>query len=263
MELVEFITAGGTYHPELHLFVGEPAKMTMLSNDVLHSLYVPAFRVKKDVVPGRYNYMWFKPTVANKRVSDEVLAKATKENEGELWDYDKHQFTSDGYEFYDLYCAEYCGQDHSIMQTQVVVHESLEDLDAWIKQYSRRQDDQTPAQYGGLLYQRRGCAGCHSTDGSKRVGPSFSDSFGNDKREFAIGDVGTVDETYIRESILYPKAKVVSGFNPVMPSYKGQLTEDDLFCIVEYLKSVSKIKPAETGSSESADAGSAGSGEEE
>jgi len=104
----------GTYHPELHLLVDEPTKLSMRSSDVIHCLFVPAFRVKRDIVPGRYNYMWFKPTVASERVSDEELAKAKKETKdsGESWDYER-QFTPDGYRFYDLYCAEYCGTDHS------------------------------------------------------------------------------------------------------------------------------------------------------
>ena len=238
----------GTFHPELHLLVNEPTKLSMLSNDVLHALYVPAFRAKRDIVPGRYNYMWFEPTIANKKVSEEELVKATQENAGKVWDYDRWQFTPDGYEFYDLYCAEYCGTDHSQMQTVVVVHETLDDLNAWIKEYSRRQADQTPAQYGELLYQRRGCMGCHSVDGSKRVGPSFKETFGN-QRAFASGDQIAADENYIRESVIDPKAKVVNGFNPSMPSYKGQLSEDDLFCIIEFLKSVSDHAP--TSASES------------
>ncbi len=123
----------GTYHPELHILVNEPTKLTMRSDDVIHSLYIPAFRAKKDVVPGRYNYMWFQPTVANEQVDAEVLKNATELNKGQPWDYDRWQFTPDGYRFFDLYCAEYCGKDHSMMQTAVVVHKTQEDLDAWIK----------------------------------------------------------------------------------------------------------------------------------
>lgn len=233
---------GGTFHPELHILVDEPTKLSMRSSDVIHSLFIPAFRVKKDIVPGRYNYMWFKPTIANPKVSDEVLAKALKETKdrGEAWDYER-QFTPDGYEFYDLYCTEYCGKNHSEMQTVVVVHSSLEDLNAWIKKYSSRQEE-TPAQYGEKLYSRRGCSGCHSVDGSKRVGPSFKESFGN-MRSFASGGSAVADENYIRESVIYPKAKVVAGYQPAMPSYKGQLSDDDLYCIVEYLKTVSDYTP--------------------
>ncbi len=238
----------GTFHPELHILVDEPTKLSMSSSDVLHSLYVPAFRVKKDIVPGRYNYMWFKPTVANEQVSEEELAKALKETKdaGVEWSYDKYQFTPDGYRFYDLYCAEYCGTDHSKMQTVVVVHKTLEDLDAWIEQYSKR-TTQTPAEYGEALYNNRGCKGCHSVDGTRRTGPSFKETFGN-MRELVSGTPVQADENYIRESILNPKAKVVQSYAPAMPSFKGQLSDDDLYCLVEYLKSVSE----HTGKAESA-----------
>ncbi|MGI9474651.1 MAG: cytochrome c oxidase subunit II [Rubripirellula sp.] len=238
---------GGVLHPELHILLDEPTKLSMRSSDVIHSLFVPAFRAKKDVVPGRYNYMWFKPTKASKKVDAETLAAAQKKTKdlGETWNYDEHQFTPDGYTFYDLYCTEYCGKDHSKMQSVVVVHETLEDLNAWIKQYSQRDPSESPASYGEKLYNQRGCAGCHSIDGSKRVGPSFKETFGN-VRPLAAGASITADENYIRESVLYPKAKVAAGYQPVMPSYKGQLSDDDIYSIVEYLKSVSDYTPSES-----------------
>ena len=254
-----FDYGGGTFNRELHLLLDEPTKLTMRSSDVIHSLFIPAFRVKKDVVPGRYNFMWFNPTVASEKVSQEELdaaIRATEEGGGD-WDYDRWQFTKDGYRFFDLYCAEYCGKDHSMMQTVVVVHETLEDLNAWITKYSRRDPSMDPAQYGKTLYEQRGCKGCHSIDGSKRVGPSFSESFGN-QRPFASGDSLVADENYIRESVLNPKAKVVAGYQPVMPSYKGQLSDDDINSIVEYLKTVSQYaakgdaNKATTGSESSA-----------
>jgi cytochrome c oxidase subunit 2 len=127
------------------------------------------------------------------------------------------------------------------MQTAVVVHETQADLDAWIKKYSGRQAGQSPAEYGKLLYERRGCTSCHSIDGSKRVGPSFQDGFGSD-RKYASGAAGVVDENYIRESILEPKALVVEGYQPVMPSYKGQLSDDDIDSIIAYLKTLSAGK---------------------
>jgi cytochrome c oxidase subunit II len=234
---------GGTFHPELHILLNEPTKLSMRSSDVLHAVFIPAFRAKKDIVPGRYNYMWFKPTVASARVSDAELTAALDEMKAEgktTWgqaEYDKYQFTPDGYRFFDLYCAEYCGKNHSEMQTVVVVHETLEDLDAWIKKYSTR-GTEPPATYGEKLYNRRGCAGCHSIDGSKRVGPSFKESYGND-RPLAAGGSAKGDENYIRESIINPKAKVVAGYQPVMPSYKGQLSDDDIYSITEYLKTIS------------------------
>ena len=231
----------GVFHPELHVVKDQPTKLTMRSSDVIHSLFIPAFRVKRDVVPGRYNELWFSATVASEKVSQSDLDEAlrdTQENYNGVFDSGRYQFTEDGYKFFDIYCAEYCGRDHSAMQSVVVVHETQEDLNAWITKYSGRQPEQTPAEYGELLYQRRGCGSCHSTDGTKRVGPSFLDSFGS-QRQFASGATGTVNENYIRESILEPRAHVVDGYNPVMPSYKGQLSDDDIHSLIEYLKSLS------------------------
>ncbi|MCG8650433.1 MAG: cytochrome C, partial [Pirellulales bacterium] len=181
----------GVINPELHILLGEPTKLTMVSDDVIHSLYIPAFRAKKDVVPGRFNYMWFKPTVASEKVDAKILeeaktwhesleGKAWAKDSSDSWNYDRFQFTADGYTFFDLYCAEYCGTNHSEMQTVVVVHETLDDLNAWIKKYSKRQPGETPAEYGRLLYQRRGCVGCHSEDGIKRTGPTFQNLYGSE-----------------------------------------------------------------------------------
>ena len=230
----------GVINPELHILVDEPTKLAMRSTDVIHSVFIPAFRAKKDVVPGRYNYMWFEADVASEKVSDETLASAVKENGSDEWDYDKWQFTPDGYKFFDLYCTEYCGKNHSIMQSVVVVHETEEDLNAWIKKVSKRPDDGsvTPAEWGKKLYNQRGCKGCHSLDGSKRVGPSFKESYGN-MRQLTNGDSVKADAEYIRNSILEPKKQIVAGYQPVMPSYKGQLSEDDIASITAFLETVS------------------------
>lgn len=247
---------GGTFHPELHILVDEPTKLSMRSSDVIHSLFVPAFRAKKDIVPGRYNHMWFEATVASEKVSEEVLAKAKKETGDEDWDYDKYQFTPDGYRFFDLYCAEYCGKDHSQMQTVVVVHKTREDLDAWIKENSTR-GDVAPAEWGERLFKQRGCKGCHSVDGIERTGPTFENLYGS-QHPLASGQSVTVDENYIRESILDPKAKVVAGFQPVMPSFQGQLSDDDIASIIAYLKTLSEQsaaadqEPSETGADQAA-----------
>ena len=229
---------GGTYHPELHIMVNEPTKLTMRSDDVIHSLFVPAFRAKKDVVPGRYNYMWFQPTVASEKVDEATLKQAQEVQKGQPWDYDRWQFTPDGYRFFDLYCTEYCGKDHSIMQTVVVVHKSREDLNAWIKEYSSR-GDIPMEEWGERLYQQRGCQSCHSVDGSNRTGPTYKDAFGS-QRDLVSGETVPIDENYVRESILYPKAKIAKGYNPVMPSYKGQLSDDDIASLIAYLKTLSK-----------------------
>ncbi|WP_315857220.1 cytochrome c oxidase subunit II [Rhodopirellula halodulae] len=234
----------GVFHPELHIVKDEPTKLSMRSTDVIHSLFIPAFRAKKDIVPGRYNYMWFKPTVASEKISDEELAKLKKQSEGATWDYDMHQVTPEGYTFFDLYCTEYCGKNHSEMQTVVVVHETQAELDAWIKANSARGSDVSQEAWGELLYNRRGCAGCHSIDGTKLVGPSFKDLYGSE-HPLASGDNVLVDENYVRESIIAPKAKVVAGYQPVMPSYKGQLSDDDIDSIIAFLKSISENAPSE------------------
>ncbi len=226
----------GAVHPELHVLLNEPTKLTMQSDDVIHSLYIPAFRVKKDIVPGRYNYMWIEPPVASEKVSEKELADAKKETGSAPWDYKNRKFTPDGYKFYDLYCTEYCGKDHSKMQTVVVVHESREDLDAWIKEASTYDPDKaTYAEWGNKLYNQRGCAGCHSIDGSKRTGPSFQNSYGN-KRELADGSKVLFDENYVRESILNPKAKIAKDYPNVMPSFQGQFSEDDIDGLIAFIK---------------------------
>ncbi|MGB1814061.1 MAG: c-type cytochrome, partial [Rubripirellula sp.] len=127
-------------------------------------------------------------------------------------------------------------------QTAVVVHQTVEDLEAWIEKVSKRPGNQSLEAWGEKLYNQRGCAGCHSLDGTKRVGPSFKESYGNE-RVFADDTKVTADEDYIRNSILYPKKQVVKGYQPVMPSYKGQLSDDDIASIIEYLKSVSDYGP--------------------
>ncbi len=234
----------GTKHPELHILVDEPTKLTMRSNDMIHSLFIPAFRAKKDIVPGRYNEMWFQATMASEKVSDEELAAAEEEVGDGTWDYDAYQFTPDGYRFYDLYCAEYCGTDHSTMQTVVVVHETREDLDAWIEEKSAR-GDIAPEVWGKQLYEQRGCMGCHSTDGKKRTGPSFENVYGSLRPLTAGGEV-VADENYVRESILNPQAKVTAGFPPVMPSFRGQLSDDDIDSIIAYLKTLSENSETES-----------------
>jgi len=236
----------GVIHPELHVVAGEPTKLVMTSKDVIHSLYIPAFRVKKDVVPGRYNYMWFKATQPSEKIKSEAELKQLSDKDREqnqAWDYDTRQFTPDGYTFYDLYCTEYCGTNHSEMQSVVVVHESQEDLDAWIKKYSARSPDESPASYGEKLYQRRGCKSCHSLDGTRMVGPTWKGLYGT-SRPIASGGQVKADENYLRESILYPKEKIAAGYQPVMPSYKGQLTDDDIYSLVEFIKSLSDSAPA-------------------
>ncbi len=237
----------GVQHPELHLVVGRPTQLIMRSRDVIHSLFVPAFRAKKDIVPGRYNEMWFDPSVVSERVSDEDLAKALKtvKDENVPFDPERFQFTSDGYRYFDLYCTEYCGKDHSKMQTVVVVHSTQEELYAWIKKNSGRGETELPAEYGGKLFARRGCGSCHSINGTKIVGPTFQGLFGTE-HPITTGETIKVDENYVRESILEPKAKIVAGYQPVMPSFKGQLTDDDIDSLIAYIKTLNPSTAAPT-----------------
>jgi cytochrome c oxidase subunit II len=247
-----FDYGNGVIHPELHLLVNQPAVLSMRSKDVIHSLYVPSFRAKRDIVPGRENRMWFKPTKSSAKVDEATVIAARKvvKDAGKIWslpEYDEYQFTSDGYKFFDLFCTEYCGTNHSQMLTVVVVHETQEDLDAWIKSKSVRPEGTPPEEYGKSLYQNRGCAGCHSNDGSAKVGPSFLNLFGTKSDMHVLeGGVGVdVTADYVRESILYPKAKIVKGYPGVMPSYQGQLSDDDINSVVAYLKSISdKVTPS-------------------
>lgn len=228
----------GINNNELHVVLNEPTRLVMQSSDVIHSLFVPAFRVKRDVVPGRYSVLWFEATKASEKVSAEELAAAKAmfkaENNG-VFDAEKAGFTEHGYRYYDLYCTEYCGKDHSMMQTVVVVHEDRADLEAWLTEVDKVPTDVAPEDYGRKLYEQQGCKSCHSLDGTRLVGPSFKGLFGT-KHGIVSGADVVVDEAYIRESILEPAAKIVSGYSPAMPSYKGRLTDEKIDCLIAFLK---------------------------
>jgi len=190
---------------ELHVPVGRDVKMIMTSQDVIHSFYVPAFRIKQDVLPGRYTTAWFraiKPGV------------------------------------YHLFCAEYCGTQHSGMIGQVVVMEPAQ-YQAWL---SGGPISGSLASNGQSIFQQLGCPTCHRFDVQGR-GPNLVGVFG---KPVSLEDGRTViaDENYIRESILSPSAKVVSGFNPIMPVFQGLVSEEQLTALVAYIKSLS---PAPSG----------------
>jgi cytochrome c oxidase subunit 2 len=194
----------GYIDSELHVPVGRPVKLTMSSQDVLHSFFVPELRTKQDVIPGRYSRVWFNVTEP---------FEAT------------------------VFCAEYCGTNHSIMQSPFIAHPQ-EEFDAWMQNASRWWEGMDPAEAGALLYQKRGCVQCHSTDGAGGIGPTFLGSFGN-RRKLADASTAEMDENYIRESILNPRAKVVAGFDPVMPTFQGRFKEEELTVIIAYIKSLS------------------------
>lgn len=191
---------------ELHVPADRPIKLLMNSNDVIHSFYVPDFRLKQDVVPGRFTELWFNAPEPGKSI---------------------------------IFCTEYCGTGHSDMMGHVVVHKQ-EDFENWLANNSgggSKPEDMAPAEWGEQLAQEYACATCHSTDGSKMTGPTWKGIFGHEV-ELTDGSTVTVDENYIRESILDPNAKVVKGFPSVMNTYQGQLNDDQISAIIEYIKSL-------------------------
>jgi cytochrome c oxidase subunit 2 len=187
---------------ELHIPLRKPVKLTMTSKDVIHSFFVPAFRMKQDVLPGRYTTLWFEPTRIGR---------------------------------YHLYCAEYCGTNHSTMGGWVSVMEPAE-FQRWL---SSGGPGPSMAEEGERLFVQHHCAGCHR--GSQIVhAPRLEGVFGRPVpiQEGREVHFVTADETYIRDSILRPKAQVVAGYEPLMPSYQDQVSEPDLLKIIAYIKAI-------------------------
>lgn len=184
---------------ELHVPLGRPIKVTFTSEDVLHSLYVPAFRVKADAIPGRYSSIWFTPTKTGQ---------------------------------YHLFCAEYCGTKHSGMIGEVIVQEPAE-FEAWLL---TGRAEGSLASAGGKLFQDLACHTCHRPDQTGR-GPVLPGLFGR-TITLQNGARQVVDEAYLRESILRPAEKVTQGFQPVMPAYQGLITEEGVLQLIEYVKSL-------------------------
>jgi cytochrome c oxidase subunit 2 len=204
-----FTYPNGWGEPELHVPRDVPVTLVMTSEDVIHSLFIPAFRVKMDVVPGRYTKLWFNATEVG-------------------------EFT--------LFCTEYCGTKHSDMLAKVVVHDSVAEYQQWLEKASDpyTQEDGKPrplAEVGAMFFNKRGCVQCHSIDGSVKTGPTFKGTFGTTQKLTDGTDV-VIDENYVRESILNPMAKVRGGFRPVMPTFQGQLKDQDIGAIIAYLKSL-------------------------
>ena len=202
-----FQYANGAVSEELHVPVDRPIRLTLSSQDVIHSFYVPAFRIKMDCVPGRYNTTWF---------------RALREGA------------------YDVYCAEYCGKSHSAMLSKVVVHRPG-DFEKWLEDQANVLARLSPAEAGEVLYKRYGCAACHSTDGTGgKTGPTFQGIYG-ETHEFANAPNTVVDDNYIRESILEPMKKIRRGFQGVMPTYQGRIKSDEeIAAIIEYIKTLKK-----------------------
>lgn len=200
----------------LHVPVGRPVRLTMISQDVIHSFYVPAFRTKQDVMPGRYSVMWF---------------EATKPG------------------VYDLFCAEYCGTEHSGMVGKVVALEPRAYAE-WLRTHVTGGADPIPesavgtvgqgpptmALTGEQVFINLGCNSCHVANG-QGIGPSLVGLFGREE-ELSDGQRIVADAQYIRRSILDPRAQIVAGYSAVMPTYEGQIDEQELFTLVEYIRSL-------------------------
>jgi len=182
---------------ELHVPVNQPIKLTMTSEDVIHDFSVPAFRVKKDVVPGMYTTLWFQATKTGR---------------------------------FDLYCDQYCGTNHSLMRGEVIVMEPTE-YEQWLSGGIR---GGTMAQSGAKLYDQLACITCHGTG----KGPPLTGIYGKPVK-LSDGKTVVADDAYLRESVLYPSAKIVEGYRPIMPTFKGQVTEEQLLQLIAYIKSLS------------------------
>ncbi|MGA1195196.1 MAG: cytochrome c oxidase subunit II [Candidatus Latescibacterota bacterium] len=184
---------------ELHVPLGQAVRLTMTSEDVLHSFYIPAFRVKKDVLPGRYTSLWFEATKVGS---------------------------------YHLFCAEYCGTDHSRMIGTIHVMEP-QDYQNWLTGGVANEPMEVT---GERLFEQYACHTCHKDDGKGR-GPSLVGVYGKSVG-LEGGGSAVVNEAYIRESILNPAAKLVSGYKPIMPTFKGQISEEGVMQLIAYIKSL-------------------------
>ena len=191
---------GGKGAAELHLVAGRPTELTLASTDVIHSLYLPDFRLKQDAVPGRFTRMAFTPILAGR---------------------------------FPIYCAEYCGTDHSRMTTSAVVHPDQASFDAWAREGAA--EALSLLELGKKVTAAKGCLACHSVDGTPRVGPSFKGLWGREEK-LADGTSVRVDENYLRESVLKPGAKVVAGFANVMPPVP--LEEREMQAFIAYLQTL-------------------------
>ena len=197
---------------ELHVPVGRPVRLIMGSEDVLHSYYIPAFRVKADVIPGRYNELWFTATQAGT---------------------------------YHLFCAEYCGTKHSGMVGSVIAMEP-QDFQAWLAGGGA---SESPVAAGEKLFTDLACNTCH-TEGAQGValgrGPLLDTLYGS-MVQLQSGQTVTADDAYIRESIVNPQAKIVAGFQPIMPTFQGLVTEEQLLQLIAYIRSLNQQPPAPAG----------------
>jgi cytochrome c oxidase subunit 2 len=185
---------------ELHVPLDTPVRLVMTSEDVIHSFFVPAFRMKKDVLPGRYTETWFRATKLG---------------------------------VFHLFCAEYCGSEHSRMTGRIVVMQA----DGYARWLAAQPEGDGLAKAGEAVFRARGCSGCHS-ETSKVHAPNLNGLYGR-KVQLADGRTVTADEAYLRDSMLLPRRDVAAGFEPIMPSYAGILTDGEIISLTAYIRSLS------------------------
>lgn len=203
----------------LHVPVGRPIRLNMISQDVIHSFFVPAFRIKQDVLPARYTTIWFKAVVPGT---------------------------------YHLFCAEYCGTEHSQMIGWVYALEP-KDYERWLQQGA---PEGSLASTGEKLFHQFGCSNCHHFDGHG-PGPDLHGLYLRAVRTSA-GETVTADETYIRQSILKPGAKVVLGFQNIMPSFEGRISEEQMVALITYIKAMGPAPGTEMPSGPAVESGEYG-----
>jgi cytochrome c oxidase subunit 2 len=182
--------------------VGKPVKFVMTSQDVLHGFFLPSFRVMQDIVPGRYTYLWVQPLKEGK---------------------------------YDIYCTQYCGTGHSEMRATLVVMATKEYRE-WLAG-EKAAEAKPRTEKGEELLEHAGCLTCHTIDGTAKIGPTLKGLYGHSVT-LSDGSTVTADDNYIRESILEPNAKIVKGFPPIMPTFKGTLKDEDITAVIAYLKTL-------------------------
>ncbi len=195
---------GTSVQDDIRVPVGKPVELLMTSRDVIHSFYVPAFRVKQDVVPGRTTMVWFTALDAGS---------------------------------YDILCAEYCGAGHSRMRGRVTAM-APDEYERWLA----RHDAPGLATVGQKLAAERGCMRCHTTDGTRYLAPTWRDLY-NSRVLLTTGETVIADPAYLTESMMDPNKKIVAGFAPIMPSYFGYLSGADTAAIVEYIRSIGDQAP--------------------
>jgi cytochrome c oxidase subunit 2 len=205
----QFTYPNGYFDKDLHAPVGQKVRLVMTSQDVIHSLYIPAFRIKHDVLPGRFTKLWFQ---------------------------------SDKPGDYQIFCTEYCGDGHSTMMARAIIHAPGE-FEKWLTVASDPFKDPKTGELrplelvGKEYFNKSGCTQCHNVDGLNGIGPTLKGIWGT-QAELADGSSVLVDENYVRQSILMPQSQIVKGYQPVMPTFSGRLKDKEVLAIAKYIESL-------------------------